>query len=248
MKRTLFLGANWKMNPVPQRALDSNSAYHSENPEVVAFPTFLDLASCMEKGLKTGAQCGRPEPSGAFTGDLGMKILADIGCTHVLCGHSERRRYHGETDSFVADQVASALRVGMVPILCIGETAEEHSSGKAKEVIKRQLDAVFSKSEIRSVKSESILIAYEPVWAISGGNSNMAAMSASEAQEIHAYIRSLLSMSLQNIRIIYGGSMKSSNAKELLSKPDIDGGLVGNASLNPEEFGKIVEIAKKIQK
>jgi triosephosphate isomerase len=159
-------------------------------------------------------------------------MVKALGCGYVLCGHSERREHHGETDADVSAQLSSALKVGLEPFVCIGETEKERADGKEKEVIERQMAGLSF--------DESVIIAYEPVWAIGKGKS----ATAAQAQEMHAFIRSLLPKELKEvIRIIYGGSMNAANAKEILSQPDIDGGLVGGASLKPEEFAKIVEIA-----
>lgn len=242
----LFLGANWKMNPPPAGSLSDGSPYFSDgDPEIVVFPTFIDLQNCIRsRQLIVGAQCGRAEPGGAFTGDVSMKMLKEFGCSYVLCGHSEHRRYHHETDEEVGKQFITAIDVGLIPILCIGETAQERENGKTEEKLQRQLDTVLKNSQFSILNSQCIL-AYEPVWAISGGDPNKPAASTAEAQAIHVFIRSILPKELQATRIIYGGSMKGSNAAELLSQPDIDGGLVGGASLKPEEFMKIVEAAKK---
>ena len=264
MPKQLFLGANWKMNAAPEQL----SIYKSENaPTVVVFPSFLDLKNCIDAGLSVGAQCGRSETSGAFTGNVSMVMLKGFGCSYVLCGHSERRRHHGENDEQVAKQAEAALKTGLVPIVCIGETMDEREEGMTEEVLKRQLSSlekVFNKASEgvglagpapgghnlgkgepargTPLGGPFALIAYEPIWAISNGNGNSEAMGASEAQKMHAFIRSIR----PKTPILYGGSMNAKNAKELLSQPDIDGGLIGQASLNPSEFGKIVEIAKSL--
>lgn len=238
MARTKLIAANWKMNPTPPTALAEASRGEpyasSHDIDIVAFPCFLDLHQCIAHGLVVGAQCGRPEPSGAFTGDVSMQMLKEAGCSYVLCGHSERRKYHGETDAFIAEQVAAAMKVGLTPILCIGETDEERTRGEEFSVIKRQLTTVLSKLETQATQ---LVIAYEPIWAIGSGKT----ATPAEAQEMHAFIRSLLPENIRDtVRILYGGSVKSANAQEILRQPDIDGALVGGASLDPEEFRKIV--------
>jgi triosephosphate isomerase len=272
--KKFLIAANWKMFAAPQNL----HAYQSkENVDVVIFPMFLDIKKCLDAKLTVGAQYGHPEESGAHTGDISMAMVKNLGCNHVLCGHSERRRDHKESNEFVAAQVVSALQHGLHPILCIGETWEERKAGKSKEIVKTQLEAVLSilgsisldtpsprvmpsaPSEQRErgvyrgtrglgTRDDMLTIAYEPVWAISGGDPNKPAATASDAQGMHAYIRNLLTTnySLPTLRIIYGGSMKPENAEELLNQPDIDGGLVGNASLDPQKFQSIVEIAGKI--
>lgn len=235
-----FIGANWKMNPMPAGALDAGSPYQSnKDVDVVVFPTSLDLKTCVDGGIITGAQCARPEAIGAFTGDISIPMIKGLGCTHVLCGHSDRRAFHYETDAFVGEQVAAAIQSGLTPVLCIGETASEHDDGKTKDALKRQLSVVLN----QQADFSTLVIAYEPVWAISRGDPNKPAASTQDAQNAHKFIRSLLPKELQSLRIIYGGSMKGSNAAELLAQPDIDGGLVGGASLKPDDFGKIVQAA-----
>ena len=231
--RKAFLGANWKMNPTPIGWDGADSPYRSTDAvDVVIFPTALDLRRCAEKKFTVGAQCARPEANGAFTGDIAMQQVKAAGCTHVLCGHSERRQHHEESDAFVALQVASALENGLTPVLCIGENADQREMGETKEVIAEQLLAVSN--------IEGMIVAYEPVWAIGTGKTP----TANEANETHSFIRSLLRD--KSTQIIYGGSMNASNAAEFLAQPDIDGGLIGGASLKPEEFRKIVEEAVKI--
>ncbi len=231
MPRTPLIAANWKMNAAPSGFGSIESPYRStDRVDVVVFPTALGLASCIAEKLATGAQCARPEEEGAFTGDIGMRMIRALGCEYVLCGHSERRRYHGETDAFVAEQARAALALELQPVVCVGETEEERNAGKEKEVIERQM----------AVLPANIIIAYEPVWAIGTGKT----ATPEQAQEMHAFIRSLLPEDLRaSTRILYGGSMNAANAESLLIQPDIDGGLIGGASLKKEEFRGIVEIA-----
>lgn len=240
MDRKLLIAANWKMNPAPDGAFDQDSPYKTHSAvDVYIFPTFLDLHSSIESGIITGAQFGRAEESGAFTGDISMQMLKEAGCSAVLCGHSDRRAFHQESDEDVAAQAIAALEAGLHPVVCIGETEEERDSGKQEEVIKRQLKPVPTESDI--------ILAYEPVWAISRGDPNKPAATSDDAQEMHAFIRSQLPEDKrESTRILYGGSMKSENADELLSQPDIDGGLVGGASLKPDAFKAIVDVAIKL--
>lgn len=239
-QRKMLLAANWKMHPAPAAALFNAHGDRSPNPyhphadiDVVVFPTFLDLKLFLDAGLIVGAQHGHPKPHGAHTGDISIAMLKALGCRYVLCGHSERRTHHGETDADVAAQAVAALEAGIHPIICIGETLQERENGRAEPVVKKQLKGMPLASEIT--------IAYEPVWAIGTGKT----ASPRQAQEMHAYIRSLLPKDRRDAtRILYGGSMKAENAEELLRQPDIDGGLVGGASLEAEEFGKIVKIAE----
>lgn len=241
-KKRLFLGANWKMNDVPAGALDAESPYRSTtHVDIVVLPTFLDLQTCIDADLTVGAQCGRAEEKGAFTGDVSMHQLNKIGCTHVLCGHSEHRRNHSETDEDITKQVVMAIKLGITPILCIGETAEENSRGETNDVIKRQL-SILLQSHSSELKTQSFIVAYEPAWAIGTGTpadpKNIAA--------IHHFIRALLPAA--DIKILYGASLNASNAEKILSLPDVDGSLIGGASLKPDEFRKIVEIATSISR
>lgn len=249
--RTPFIAANWKMNPPPTGACAEGTPYFSTgHPQIVVFPTFIDLQNCIRsKELIVGAQCGRPESLGAFTGDINMQQLKDFGCTYVLCGHSERRQHHHESDEFIAEQVSAALDAGLTPILCIGETADERELGQAEEVVQRQLQTVINviSSKLKAARPTAserencfLIVAYEPVWAIGSGKT----ASAKDAQDMHAFIRSLLPSTLRNdIRIIYGGSVKPTNAAALIAEPDIDGFLVGASSLHLEEFQAIINAA-----
>ncbi len=233
MHRTRFIGANWKMNPPPAGAYDPDSPFRSShNTEVVVFPMLIDSHACIAANLQTGAQYGRPEESGPFTGDVSMKQLKEAGLTHVLCGHSERRAQHGEKNSDVALQLKAAIRWDLIPIVCVGETDAERTAGKTEVALRSNIESIFG-----SIDAPACIIAYEPVWAIGSGKTP----SAADIQEAHAFIRSLLPGS--NIRIIYGGSVNGANAKEFFSQPDIDGVLVGGSSLKPDEFRAIVAAA-----
>ncbi|MDP6575343.1 MAG: triose-phosphate isomerase [Candidatus Peribacteraceae bacterium] len=240
MDRKLLIAANWKMNPVPDGAFEQDSPYKTHSAvDVYVFPTFLDLPASIESKIITGAQFGRAEETGAFTGDVSMQMIKEAGCIAVLCGHSDRRAFHGESNEDVAAQAIAALEAELHPIVCFGETEEERDSGKAENVIKAQLKPLPTESDI--------ILAYEPIWAISRGDPNKPAATSEDAQEMHAFIRSQLPEDKrESTRILYGGSMKSENAQELLTQPDIDGGLVGGASLKPDDFRKIVETAIKL--
>lgn len=231
-----IVAANWKMNPPPNGwdAADASYRPHA-NVEVIVFPSSVDIDACVKQKILTGAQCGRSEPSGAFTGDLSMNMIASHGCRYVLCGHSERRQHHHESDEMIVEQVKAAIEAGLMPILCIGETADEREMGNAEETVQRQLNAVLEKF---SILNSEFCIAYEPVWAIGTGKT----ATPEDAQAMHAFIRSLVSSDFRDsIRIIYGGSVKAESAPSLSAMPDIDGFLVGGASLKPEEFARIVD-------
>lgn len=236
MSRRFLIAANWKMHPIPDGALEHDAPYQSHSDvDIEVFASTADLKACVDAKIVTGAQCARPEAEGAFTGDTSMRTVADIGCRSVLCGHSERRRYHSETDEFIAQQAIAALEHNLHPIVCIGETEQQRDAGKEKEVVAAQMKLLPVDSQIT--------VAYEPVWAIGTGNT----ATPEQAQEMHAYIRSLVPENRRDhIRILYGGSMKPENARELLRQPDIDGGLVGGASLKPDTFADIVHIASEL--
>lgn len=233
MHRKFLIAGNWKMHLPPAGAFDETSPYRTHaDVDVIVFPTFVDLKEAVHAKLLCGAQTGHPENTGAHTGDISMKMVKDIGCLYVLCGHSERRKDHGETNEQVAAQAVSALEHGLHPVICIGETQQERDSGKEKDVIKQQMDALPLESDIT--------IAYEPVWAIGTGNT----ATPEQAQDMHSFIRSLLPEDRREVtRILYGGSMKPDNCGDLLCKPDIDGGLIGGASLKPDQFADIVSLA-----
>lgn len=238
MKKRYLIAANWKMHPAPLvlRRDASPSPYHPRSDvDVVVFPSLLDVRECIQAQIITGAQYACAKECGAHTGDVCMSQIAAAGCTYVLCGHSERRKDHDETNDDIALQVISALEHNLHPMLCIGETEEEREAGKAKDVVAAQLSTIPLES--------NITIAYEPVWAIGTGKT----ASPEQAEEMHKYIRSLLPEDTrESTRILYGGSMKPENAKELLEQPNIDGGLIGGASLKPEQFAEIVRIATEL--
>jgi len=181
------------------------------------------------------------EPLGAFTGEISGSMLLDVGCRYVLVGHSERRQLYGESDALVARKFLATQSQGLTPVLCVGETLEERESGRTTQVVERQLEAVLSVSGVAALGNA--VIAYEPVWAIGTGRT----ASPEQAQEVHALIRAkvaaLDATIAGSVRILYGGSVKASNARELFAMADIDGGLVGGASLMAEEFAQICAAA-----
>ncbi len=231
MSRKFLIAANWKMNIPPVEAFTDASPFRSiAGADVWVFPSFLDLHSAREHGLIVGAQYGRADAKGSFTGDVSMQMLADQHYHAVLCGHSERRKNHGETDAMVLVQATAAISAGLIPIVCVGETESERTTGRQEEVVKRQLSGL----------PQDVILAYEPVWAIGTGKST----TPEDAQHMHAFIRSILPK--KETVILYGGSMNGKNCENLLSQPDIDGGLIGAASLKPDDFRIIVETAARL--
>jgi triosephosphate isomerase len=202
------------------------------------FPYLLETGRLLkDSGVTLGAQSVCAETQGAFTGEVSAAMLKDVGCRYVLVGHSERRQLYGEGDALVARKFVAVQSQGLVPVLCVGETLEERESEQTLGVVSRQLEAVLAVSGVRSLAKAAI--AYEPVWAIGTGRT----ASPEQAQEVHAMIRAKVA-SLDatiggSVRILYGGSVKASNAQELFAMPDIDGGLVGGASLKADEFARI---------
>lgn len=212
--------------------------------EVMIAPPFPFLLPVKEqlKGTKVflGAQNMHYEDKGAFTGEVSPLMLRSVGCTHVILGHSERRQYFKEDDEFINKKLLSALKTGLVPVLCIGETLEEREQGKTFEVVKRQL--INGLNGIDSLEDpEGLLIAYEPVWAIGTGRN----ATPEQAQEVHAFIREnlrslLRSEAPEGIRILYGGSVTPENIDALMAERDVDGALVGGASLDAAKFSRII--------
>jgi triosephosphate isomerase len=197
---------------------------------------YLEQARSMlsSTSIAWGAQNVSHEAPGAFTGEISTTMLVDLGCTYAIVGHSERRHGMGESDGLVAKKVGAVLEAGLTPILCVGELLEERERGETEAVVDRQLNAVLDLIGIEGMKG--VVIAYEPVWAIGTGRT----ATPEQAQQVHAFIRTRLaqhdSTVAENLLILYGGSVKASNAAALFAEPDIDGGLIGGASLNADEF------------
>ena len=242
MRRKLVAG-NWKMNGSTSSIRELLQGILGGAAEVAAvelavFPPFVYLDAVGRQlagaAIGWGAQNLSEHPSGAYTGEVAGPMLKDFGCTYVIVGHSERRTLYGESDQVVASKFAAARKVGLKPILCVGETLEERERGVTEAVVGRQLKAVLDLEGIASFADA--VIAYEPVWAIGTGRT----ATSAQAQEVHAFIRAQLAALdpalASQVRVLYGGSVKGSNAGELLAMPDIDGGLVGGASLDPKDF------------
>jgi triosephosphate isomerase (TIM) len=249
MRQPLVAG-NWKMNGTTdsiKALVDGIKAGIDavKTAEMAVCPpyVYISMVANLLQGtaVKYGAQDVSDQESGAFTGEIAPSMLADVGCKYAIVGHSERRNLYGESDAFTARKFAAARKAGLVPILCVGELLEEREEGVTEQVVARQLDAVISLEGIAALGSA--VIAYEPVWAIGTGKT----ATPQQAQEVHAFIRGKLagfdSNVADQVRILYGGSMNAANAAELLSMPDIDGGLIGGASLKPADFLAIGQAA-----
>ncbi len=245
--RTPLVMGNWKSHGTLATNKRLVSAICSALPsgvEVAVCPTFVHLSQAIADAagtaLKIGAQNVSAFDEGAYTGEVTAAMLRDLGVDHVIVGHSERRALFAESDDIVAKKVRKAVDAGLCAVVCVGETLEQRTSGETLSVIQRQLRAVCD--AVNNEHWASIVIAYEPVWAIGTGKS----ASATQAQEVHAFIRSWLAdqmLPAERVRILYGGSVKPENAAELFAQPDIDGGLIGGASLQAESFLSIVQAA-----
>ena len=250
MKRFLIVG-NWKMNGQSAVNADLLGALLRPSPDrdrvdmAVCVPSpYLAQAQqiCQGSDLAWGAQDVSAHDPGAYTGEVSAVMLHDFNARYVLVGHSERRQYHGETSSVVAAKAQRALAKGITPIVCVGETLQEREAGHTEDVVKRQLAAVIQ--QVGHCVSE-LVVAYEPVWAIGTGRT----ASPEQAQAVHALLRAQLNAATanaQSIHLLYGGSMNASNAASLLAQSDIDGGLVGGASLKPDDFLAIVAAAQAL--
>lgn len=246
MNRKLIAG-NWKMNG----SLAANDALVKAMLADIGAPT-ADVALCApapylaqlqslltDSPIAWGAQDVSAHDKGAYTGEVSVDMLKDFGCRYCLVGHSERRQYHGETDELVAAKAQRALAGGITPVVCVGETLAERESGDTELVVRRQLAAVIH--AVGHCISE-IVVAYEPVWAIGTGRT----ATPEQAQQVHAVLRAQLAAATthpKRVRILYGGSMNAANAASLLAQPDIDGGLIGGASLKAADFLQIVAAA-----
>jgi len=247
-RRTLIAG-NWKMNlgPVGAEKLSmelKSSLLDYQSIDFIVAPPFISIPAVVQKlkhtGILIAGQDLERAPSGAFTGGISGEMLREAGATHVLVGHSERRNIFGDTDEIVNEKVHASFRSGLVPILCVGETLQQRDSGELEVVIASQLSKATS--ALQPDQISTMIIAYEPVWAIGTGRT----ASPEQAQQVHRFIRNWLSQNLpayvaQQLQILYGGSVKAGNARDLLGQPDIDGALVGGASLNAQDFKGIAQ-------
>jgi triosephosphate isomerase len=247
--RKKLIAANWKMYKTPQQAREFVGAFlplakgHTRD-EIVLCPPFVDIPAMVEavKGsdIGVGGQDMFWETEGAYTGAISAGMLAAAGCTHVIIGHSERRQYFGETDATVNRKLRAALSAGLRPIVCVGEVIQEREAGLTDEVLRRQCSVAFR--EISGAEAAPIIVAYEPVWAIGTGKTATPEL----AVEAHQVIRTEAAKAFGDgvaaqMRILYGGSVKPENAKALMSQTEIDGALVGGASLAPKSFAAIVK-------
>ncbi len=249
--RKPFVAGNWKMNTdsrssveLAQGVAKGASGLAGEKVTVAVIPPFVYLQSVVNAvrstGVAVGAQDLYIESKGAFTGEISPAMLKDVGCNYVLCGHSERRHVLGESDEFVGKKVTAAIGGGLLPILCVGELLSERDGGQTEAVVARNLKTGLA--GLGTDKMSAVTIAYEPVWAIGTGRT----ATPQQAQEVHEFIRGLMADMFgkklaEETRILYGGSANAGNAKELMSQKDVDGLLVGGASLKVDDFVKMIQ-------
>ena len=247
--RKIIVAGNWKMNKTAKEAEQFFTEFKPliadvKNVDIVIGAPFTALETAIRvtagTNIKIAAENMNANDSGAYTGEVSPLMLKDLGIEYVILGHSERREYYGECDKVVNEKVKAALKHGLKPILCIGEKLEERENGTTEAVVKEQ--TVGGLKDVSATDMANVVIAYEPVWAIGTGKT----ATPEQAQEVHAFIRKLLTdlygaEVAENVTIQYGGSMNDANAKDLIAQNDIDGGLVGGASLIPEKFAIIVK-------
>jgi len=231
----MLIAGNWKMFKGPSETRAFADAFDSpEGVDVVICPAYVSLAAAVEGGLTTYAQNVHWAPEGAFTGEISAPMLRELGVQGAIVGHSERRQLFGETDEGVARRAKAALEAGLGVIACVGESEEEREAGQTELIIRLQVESIRDAVGAH----ERLVIAYEPVWAIGTGKT----ATSDQAQEVHAFIKGLV-----DVPVLYGGSVKPENADELLSQTDVDGALVGGASLEVESFTAICRSAARIR-
>ena len=246
--RTPILVANWKMHMTAAEAVAFAETFvplvrGAKDVEIAIAPPFTALdrlgRALAGSNVLLAAQNVNPVPKGAFTGEIAPGMLAELGCRYAIVGHSERRTYYGESDAYVANKAAALFAAGIAPIVCVGESLEERDAGRMTDVVAAQLAG--SLALIPPAHAAQLVIAYEPIWAIGTGRT----ATPDTAQQVHAFIRERLrgrfGAAGDRIRIQYGGSVKSGNTAALMAMPEIDGALVGGASLDPDEFARIVQ-------
>ncbi len=250
MRRYLIAG-NWKMNRTSNEAIELTKSIilrtkGIDNVDIVICPPFTALTAVYsiikDSNIQLGAQNMFYEDEGAYTGEISGRFLKNIGCEYVIIGHSERRKYFYENDTNVNRKIKKALELDLIPIVCVGETLEEREKGETDKVVKKEIVGALQDQ----ADKEQIIFAYEPIWAIGTGKT----AQPEDANKIHELIRNTVKtefgMDEQTVRILYGGSVKPSNVEELMSQNDIDGSLVGGASLNAENFAEIIKTTAKL--
>jgi len=244
--RKPMVAGNWKMNgslELVEQLFSAIKNVESTDLDVVIFPPYPLISQLVASGIATGSQTVSENQPGAFTGEVDAQLVKDLGASHTLVGHSERRSIFGESNSTVAKKFARAQQVGLTPILCVGESEQQREQGQTEQVVAAQIDAVINELGLAALKDS--VVAYEPVWAIGTGKT----ASPEQAQHVHKFIRDkiadLNSDLAQGLTILYGGSVNEKNSELLFAQSDIDGGLIGGASLKADSFAAICESAKR---
>ena len=250
--RTPILVANWKMHMTAAEAVDFAEKFvplvgGASGVDVAIAPPFTALdrlaRALAGSNVALAAQNVNPEPKGAFTGEIAPGMLAELGCRYAIVGHSERRMYYGESNAYVANKAGALFAAGIVPIVCVGESLEDREAGHTIEVVGAQLEG--SLALVPDARAAELVVAYEPIWAIGTGRT----ATPETAQQVHHFVRERLRARFgaagDQIRVQYGGSVKAENGDDLMAQPDIDGALVGGASLDPAAFSRIVLFEKK---
>lgn len=252
----MLIAGNWKMNTNAASAVKLAQGVIQESANAAAVrvavcppaPFLSGVRAALEGSrVRLGAQNMYWADHGAFTGEISAQMLLSVGCHYVILGHSERRQHFGETDSGVSSKVKQTIKAGLIPIICVGERLNHRKTGKEQQVVATQVKHALE--DLKKIQSpNSLVIAYEPIWAIGTGET----ATPEQAQTMHRFIRSLVSQQFgknfaSDLHILYGGSMKPSNAKDLLRQKDVDGGLIGGASLKSEVFGQIIHAAQEVQ-
>ncbi len=263
IKRPLCIAGNWKMFHTPQSSvsyiyalkkqlseLDFPSFRRKNVVDVLLFPPYTSLGLmqqlCASYPVSIGAQNLHEQEEGAYTGEISAKMLQEMGCNYVIIGHSERRKYFSESDSLLGQKIQVALKYGITPIYCVGESAEERSQNKAFEIVRKQLENALTPS-MHLMQNQSLVIAYEPIWAIGTGKH----ATPEDAENMAFHIRSVLQALgdpsfAQSTKILYGGSVKPDNIGAFLEKENVDGALIGGASLDPVSYGSMIQTAMEI--
>lgn len=253
--RKFLIAGNWKMNCGPSETKELLQGIKKSKPEiselvdVLVCPPEVSLSTASQEvenaDIHLGGQNVHYEDNGAYTGEVSTQMLKEVGCTYVIIGHSERREYFGETDKTVNAKVQKSLSDGLKPVVCVGESLSQRKKGVHQKMVKKQVQAALNTIDENDIAN--VVIAYEPIWAIGTGET----ATPDQAQEMHKMIRGVLSElysedAASDICILYGGSMKPHNAEELLSQQDVDGGLIGGASLKADSFTEIIAVAEKL--
>lgn len=253
--RSFLIAGNWKMNCGPKETSSllegiKEKKSTSTTVESLVCPPMISLVPAAKElegveKISLGAQNVYFEDNGAFTGEVSTQMLKEVGCQYVILGHSERRQYFGESDKTVNTKANKALEDGLKPIICVGESLDQRQAGNHEEVVQKQVQAALV--GVEDEDSANITVAYEPIWAIGTGET----ASPEQAQDMHQTIRNILAdlyseEAAEHIQLLYGGSMKPHNAEELLAQPDVDGGLIGGASLKADSFTEIIQIADRL--